>query len=48
MGAMEILALALIIVGLILAAVEVVRSSFQSLIAWGVVAIAVGLLIQQL
>lgn len=48
MNAMEILAIALIIVGLILAAVEVVRSSFQSLVAWGVVAIAIGLLIQQL
>lgn len=40
---MTTLALILVAVGGILAAVDVVRSKFQALTSWGVVAIAVGL-----
>ena len=42
---MEVLVLPLIIVGGILGAVDVVRSKGQSLVAWGVVALAAALLI---
>ena len=42
---MEILVVPLIIVGGILGAVDVVRSKGQSLVAWGVVALAAALLI---
>jgi hypothetical protein len=48
MGAMDTLAIALIILGGLLGAVEVVRSGFQSLVGWGVVAIAIGLVILNL
>ena len=42
---MEILVVPFIIVGGILGAVDVVRSKGQSLVAWGVVALAAALLI---
>jgi hypothetical protein len=45
---MSVLILALIIVGLVLALVEVVRSKGQSLLAWAVVATDVALLIGRL
>ena len=45
---MEVLVLPLIIVGGILGAVDVVRSKGQSLVAWGVVALAAALLIVKL
>ena len=45
---MEVLVVPLIIVGGVLGAIDVVRSHGQSLVAWGVVALAAALLITKL